>query len=81
MRKVIILRSNQILSDSRTEKYVDFLKDKRVDYNIIGWDRNNSGIEYDRAIFYRRKVGYVVGGMKAAINRLFWFRFVIAQVR
>ena len=81
MRKVIILRSNQILSDSRTEKYVDFLKDKRVDYNIIGWDRNNSGIEYDRAIFYRRKVGYVVGGMKAAINRLFWFRFVIAQLR
>lgn len=81
MKKVLILRSNQILSDSRTEKYIEFLKEKGVEYSIIGWDRKDSGAEYERAIFYRRKVGYVVGGMKAAVNRLFWFRYLIARLR
>ncbi len=81
MKKVIILRSNQILSDSRTEKYIEFLKEKKVDYKIIGWDRKDSGADYEKAIFYRRKVGYVVGGMKAAVNRLFWFRYLIARLR
>lgn len=81
MKKVIILRSNQILSDSRTEKYIEFLKEKGIDYKIIGWDRKDSGAEYEKAIFYRRKVGYVVGGMKAAVNRLFWFRYLIARLK
>lgn len=81
MKKVLILRSNQIKSDSRTEKYIDFLRENNIEYHIIGWDRNDSGAEYKNAIFYRRKVGYVVGGMKAALNRLYWFRFLIKQLR
>lgn len=81
MKRVIILRSNQIKSDSRVEKYITFLKENHIDYEIIGWDRKDSGAVYENTTFYRRKVGYVVGGLKAAYNRLFWFRYLIKQLR
>lgn len=77
MRKVILLRSNQILSDSRVEKYLSFYKEKKIDYQVLAWDRLNSGVECENTTYYRRKVGYVVGGLKAAYNRIFWFVFII----
>lgn len=80
MCKVILLRSNQILSDSRVEKYLSFYKEKNIDYQILAWDRLNSGIECENTTYYRRKVGYVVGGLKAAYNRIFWFVFIIRSL-
>ncbi|MBQ8272611.1 MAG: glycosyltransferase [Tidjanibacter sp.] len=77
MRKVILLRSNQILSDSRVEKYLSFYKEKNIDYQIVAWDRLNTGVVCENTTYYRRKVGYVVGGIKAAYNRIFWFVFII----
>lgn len=77
MKKVVLLRSNQILSDSRVEKYLSFFKEKNIDYQILAWDRLETGVVCENTIYYRRKVGYVVGGLKAAYNRMFWFIFII----
>lgn len=81
MKKVVLVRSNQIQGDSRVEKYLRFFISQSIDYDVIGWDRDNSGIKLDKVKYYRRKVGYVVGGVKAAVNRLFWFVFVIKMLR
>ena len=81
MKKIAFIRSNQIHSDSRAEKYLAFYDDNGLDYTIIGWDRNDINVERKNTIYYRRKVGYVVGGLKAAFNRLFWFRFVVGTLR
>lgn len=77
MQKVVLLRSNQIQSDSRVEKYISFYREKNIEYQILAWDRLNSGVECENTTYYRRKVGYVVGGVKAAYNRIFWFVFII----
>ena len=77
MQKLILLRSNQILSDSRVEKYLSFYKEKNIEYQILAWDRLNTGVTCENTTYYRRKVGYVVGGLKAAYNRIFWFVFII----
>lgn len=80
MKSVTFIRSNQILSDSRAEKYLSFYDNNSVSYRVIGWDRNNTGVERDKTLYYRKKVGYVVGGIKAAFYRIFWFSFVIKQL-
>jgi len=81
MKQVIVLRSNQITSDSRVEKYISFLREKGIKYMVLGWDRNNTGVEREDTVYFHRKVGYVVGGFKAAYNRAFWFIFLIKELR
>lgn len=81
MKNITFIRSNQIHSDSRAEKYLMYYDDNNIDYTIIGWDRNDTNTNRKNTIYYRRKVGYVVGGFKAAFNRLFWFRFVFKTLR
>ena len=81
MKNVILVRSNQIQSDSRVEKYISFYETHDYQYEIIAWDRNNTGIEMKNVHYYRRKVGYVVGGLKAAFNRIFWFGYVVRELR
>ena len=63
------------------EKYISFLKENHIDYMVYGWDRNQTGAQRDDTEYYQRKVGYVVGGFKAAYNRLFWFVFLIQKLR
>lgn len=77
MKNITFIRSNQIHSDSRAEKYLTYYDDNNINYTIIGWDRNDTNAQRKNTIYYRRKVGYVVGGVKAAFNRLFWFWFVV----
>lgn len=81
MKNIVFLRSNQVNSDSRAEKYLSVLDEKNIDYIVFGWDRNDTGAERKNTTYYRRKVGYVVGGLKAAKNRLYWFNFVIKSLR
>ena len=81
MKKVILLRSNQIKSDSRVEKYLSFFKKNNIQYRVLGWDRMGLNETIDNVIFFKRRVGYVVGGLKAAYNRLYWFRFIISSLK
>ena len=81
MKNIVFIRSNQIHSDSRVEKYLIYYDENDLDYNVIGWDRNDTNAQRKNTIYYRRKVGYVVGGLKAAFNRLFWFWFVVKTLK
>lgn len=80
MRKVILLRGNQILSSTRVEKYISFYKEKDIEYQVFGWDKLNAGLVCENTTFYRRKVGHISGGFKAAYNRMFWFRFILRKL-
>ena len=80
MKKVILLRSNQIVGDSRVEKYLTFFKENGIDYHVYGWDRDGYGAKSDKTTFFTKKVGYMVGGIKAAFYRLYWFAFIIKSL-
>lgn len=81
MKKIVLIRSNQIQGDSRVEKYLRFFSAQSLDYEVLAWDRDDTGIDLDRVKFYRRNSGYAVGGMTAALNRLYWFLYVIRMLR
>ena len=74
---IVIIRSNSIIGDPRVEKYINYIKTQQKDFRIIGWNRTGDKIIANNTIYYKRQVGYNVGGAKAAINRIRWFLFVI----
>lgn len=81
MKKIILLRSNQIIGDSRVEKYLSFFKEKSINYHVYGWDRDGYGAQSENTSFFKKKVGYMVGGIKAAFYRLYWFAYIIRSLR
>ncbi len=72
---ILIVRSNSIVKDPRVGKYIKFLNDNNIDYKIIGWDRLQENTEIDHSIFYQKKAGYNLGGVKAVYYRLCWMAF------
>lgn len=75
----IIIRSNDIFSDPRAMKYIQYLKSENLPYILIGWDRegklNTSNKENE--YFFKSRAGFNVGGWKAVINRMLWMFFVL----
>ena len=63
---VILIRCNDIVTDPRAMKYVRFLQEKGIEHRLIGWDRDGVRPQLENAVFWERKAGYNVGGMKAA---------------
>ena len=78
---VILIRSNDVVSDPRAMKYVRYLDETKQDYVLIGWDRDGKMQDTDKAVYYHRQAGYNVGGMRAAWNRIGWMRFVVKTLR
>lgn len=74
---VILVRCNSIYSDSRTEKYISYYINNNIDYVVIGWDRLGENLKNNNTIYFKKKSGYGVGGIKAVINRILWMYFVI----
>lgn len=77
---LIFIRCNDIESDSRLLKYVNYVKSKEIDYKILGWNRLNKMIERADCTFFDKKIGYNVGGIKAVKGRLLWMWFVVMQL-
>lgn len=78
---VILIRCNDIVTDPRAMKYVRFLQEKGIEHRLIGWDRDGVRPQLENAVFWERKAGYNVGGMKAARNRFGWMLFVLRTLR
>lgn len=78
---VIIIRCNDIVSDPRAMKYVKFLQEERIDYFLIGWDREGTNPSLQNAIYWNKHAGYNVGGFKAVKNRLGWMKFVYCSLK
>ena len=77
---ILIIRSNGITKDPRVNKYLSYLESNHIDYKVIGWDRNEEGLESKNYIYFRKKSGYSVGGLKAAWNRILWMLFCFKQI-
>lgn len=73
---IVLIRCNDIISDSRAKKYLDFYKKNELEYRIIAWDRLNGGATLPYAIYNDQKSKYGQGGFKAVIDRIKWMVFV-----
>lgn len=76
---IIATRSNGIYSSPRIEKYVEFYRQQKLNYEIVGWDRNNEGLSRENTIYFCNKSGYNTGGYKAVIGRIKWMFFLMRQ--
>ena len=74
---LVLIRCNDIISDSRTMKYVDFLVREKVDFKIIAWDRLGNSQRLPNAVYCPAKSKYNQGGMAAIIDRLKWMWFIL----
>lgn len=77
---ITLVRGNGISGDSRVRKYLNYYEHQNLNYHVIGWDRLNEGLRHFKTTFYNKKIGYNVGGLKAALGRLGWFIFVFRQL-
>ncbi len=48
---IVFIRCNDIISDSRAKKYLDFLNREHVDYRIIAWDRLGNSVKLPNAVY------------------------------
>lgn len=74
---IVFIRCNDIISDSRAKKYLDFLDRGHQDYRIIAWDRLGNSVKLPNAIYCPSKSKYNQGGMAAIIDRLKWMWFIL----
>lgn len=77
---ILLIRCNAISNDPRVKKYLTYLDSVNADYKVLGWDRNGENLENEKCIYFRRKSGYNVGGLKAAWNRVLWMWFCFRQM-
>lgn len=75
-QKILLIRSQDILTDSRVIRYEKWFKKHDVAYRIIGWDRNRKNITRPHTIYYRGRAGFQQRS-KAIINRLKWNTFLV----
>lgn len=74
---IVIIRCNDIVSDSRVKKYIDFYKRQGINYKIIAWDRIGGGNKLPHTIYCPTKSKYNQGGINAIIDRLKWMYFIL----
>lgn len=74
---IVITESNGIFSSPRIEKYINFCKEKKIEYLVVGWDRNDEKLKRDKTIYFEKKSGYNIGGKKAAFHRIGWMFFLL----
>jgi glycosyltransferase involved in cell wall biosynthesis len=77
---IVLIRCNDIVSDSRAKKYIDFYEKKNLDYRIIAWDRVQSNHHLPNAIVYKGRSKYNQGGIKAVQDRIKWMYFVLCTL-
>lgn len=74
---IVLIRCNDIISDSRLKKYIDFLDRNDVRYKIIAWDRLGNSKKLPNTIYCNVKSKYNQGGFAAIKDRLKWMFFII----
>ena len=78
---IVLIRCNDVVSDTRAAKYIKYLDETNQRFYIIGWDRTATVADPKNGTYFKRQAGVNVGGFKAAINRVFWMNFVIRALR
>ena len=73
---IVLIRCNDIISDSRTKKYLDFYNRCGIDYRIIAWDRLGTSEPLPNTIYCPVRSKYNQGGLGAIKDRLKWMHFI-----
>lgn len=74
---IVLIRCNDIISDSRARKYLDFYKRRGIDYRVIAWDRLGNSERLPNTVYCPAKSKYNQGGLAAIIDRLKWMWFIL----
>lgn len=74
---IVFIRCNDIISDSRAKKYIEFYDRIRCDYKVIAWDRLGISEKVQHAIYCPTKSKYNQGGLQAIVDRLKWMWFIL----
>lgn len=75
-KRILLIRSQDILTDSRVHRYEDWFIKNNIKYKILGWDRKNKNIVRDNTIFCRVNAGYKLG-YKGIKYRIKWNIFIL----
>ena len=76
MGGVVFLRSQIPSADSRLQRYVDIIKEKKIPYLITAWNRENKKIEEEEnSILYTRRTP-IGGGVSNIFSLILWNLFL-----
>lgn len=78
---VVLIRCNDIVSDSRAKKYIEYYKENNIDYRVIAWDRTGQNPNQPNTIYFTGKSKYNQGGIKAIVDRVKWMHFVVKTLK
>lgn len=69
-KKVLVIRSLDILTDTRVQRYERWYKENHIKYHILGWDREGQNIIRKNTSYYTFQAGYNMGinGIKYRIR-------------
>ncbi len=76
---IVLIRSNDLLTENRLQKYIEFLKEKNIEYTLIGWNRQGKDEVLENTIYYKKKVGYNLR-KKAIKTRIYWNFFILKEL-
>jgi len=74
---IVLIRCNDIISDSRARKYLDFYQRQDIDYRVIAWDRLGTSDPLPHTVYCPAKSKYNQGGLAAIVDRLKWMWFIL----
>lgn len=74
---IVLIRCNDIISDSRVKKYIEYYDKKGINYRIIAWDRMGNSERLHKAVYCPAKSKYNQGGFAAIVDRIKWMSFIL----
>lgn len=77
---IVLIRCNDVVSDSRLKKYIDYLDKNCIEYRIIAWDRLGNSKRLPNVIYCNFRSKYNQGGIAAIIDRLKWMSFILFKL-
>ena len=77
---IVLIRCNDVISDSRLKKYIDYLEKNGIVYRIIAWDRLGNSQKLPNVIYCNYHSKYNQGGIAAIIDRLKWMSFILFKL-
>lgn len=73
----MLIRCNDLVSDSRAKKYLDFFEHQGIDYRLILWDRLGTSEHLPHAHYCPARSKYNQGGLAAIVDRVKWMWFIL----
>lgn len=75
-KRILIIRSLDILTDTRVQRYEKWYKENNLSYHVLGWDRTNQNITRTNTSYYTLIAGYNMG-IEGIKYRMKWNGYVL----